>query len=363
MSDGGRTRVEAEIHPRLPLDAYVDALLSGDRDSAVRLTLTAFETGTPAEEVLIGLVAAGQVEVGLRWQHNRCSVAAEHRASSISDHVVRHLTDTALLTPGTPKERSLFPTLVACTENEWHVLPGEIATEILRLRGHDTTFVGPSVPADDLASFLGSDVPPVVAVSCIMPMTLFGAWRTISALRALGTHIVAGGPGFGAGGKWGRILGADAVATTFIEGADLIASLGEQPVPPPRQPAGHPAAVAEAERLALEADSLASEAATLAFERWPVLAQRVATARATRDDLTHTTHALQAAVIVDDHQVIVNYVTWFESVLAARGLPVSYVRIALSLLLEVIPETLPRTRTTARVARDACAPTGDPPGL
>ena len=127
----------------------------------------------------------------------------------------RAVFNNAMSAPGAVQEGIRGRVVIACSEGEWHMLPAQMATEVLRLRGADVSFIGPSVPADDLAEFIGDDPPAAVAVTCSMPMSLVGAWRSISALRELGMTVVCGGRGFGPDGRWGLALGADHWATDF----------------------------------------------------------------------------------------------------------------------------------------------------
>jgi hypothetical protein len=45
---------------------------------------------------------------------------------------------------------------------------------------------------------------------------------------------------------------------------------------------------------------------------------------------------------------------WFESVIAARNLPLSFVTPAFTVLLEVLPDSVPRARAMARQGQAAC---------
>jgi hypothetical protein len=99
--------------------------------------------------------------------------------------------------------------VVACVEGEWHSLPARMASELLRLRGWDVTFLGPSVPADDLAARVRQLAPDAVGLSCSVPLFLKGANRSIVACRAVGVPVVAGGTGFGDEGRYAIRLGAD----------------------------------------------------------------------------------------------------------------------------------------------------------
>lgn len=217
---------------------YLDALHRGDRRTATGIALELLDAGVPAEEILSGLIARGASLVGTGWQEGRWSVAMEHRASSIAESVLTAVVDTAMLAPNAVPEGSRGEAVVACTEGEWHVLPGRLASETLRLRGVEVTFIGPSVPAADLADFLGTQHSPVVAISCSMQMSLCGAWRSITALRELGIQIICGGQGFGPAGRWGLALGADQWAPDFATGADLVVAGIAGPAPGPRPPGG-----------------------------------------------------------------------------------------------------------------------------
>lgn len=133
----------------------------------------------------------------------------EHRASAITESVLHAVVDNAMHAPGAMIEGIRGWVVIACTEGEWHLLPGMMVSEVLRLRGADVAFIGPSIPADEFAGFLGDKPPAAVAISCSMPMSVVGAWHSISALRAMGMTVVCGGRGFGSDGRWGLALGAD----------------------------------------------------------------------------------------------------------------------------------------------------------
>ncbi len=197
------------------LALYLDAVHRGDRRGAIDVAMDLLERGIGPETIITDLLARSQVEIGRGWEEGKWSVALEHRASAITESALQAVTDTALRAPGAVVEGSSGRAVVACTEGEWHVLPGRMASEVLRLRGADVSFIGPSVPADELVAMLGDDAPAAVAITCSMPMSLTGTWRTINALRAVGMTIVCGGRGFGPHGAWGRALGADLWAPDF----------------------------------------------------------------------------------------------------------------------------------------------------
>jgi hypothetical protein len=188
-----------------------------------------------------------------------------------------------------------------------------------------------------------------------MPMSLVGAWRSISALRASGMTIVCAGRGFGPGGRWGFALGADHWAPDFTTGADLLLSVVTKPAPAPRGPAGAPARVDEVRILGREHEALVEEATQAACASWPTIRNSEEAMRATREGLAATLRVIGSATLVDDLALVTDYVTWFEAVLVGHGQPAAVVPSAFDVLLRVLPAELACAQATARSGRDACS--------
>ena len=333
---------------------YLAAVHAGDRQQAINVAISLLQRGVSAERVVTDLLARAQEEVGQGWQDARWSVAMEHRASAITESALRAVIGNAMRAPGAVEEGIRGRVVIACSEGEWHMLPAQMATEVLRLRGADVSFIGPSVPADELAGFIGEDPPAAVAITCSMPMSLVGAWRSISGLRALGMTVVCGGRGFGSEGRWGLALGADHWAPDFGSGADIMLSAVDRPAPTPREPACGEEAVAEVRVLRRDHETLVEQATQAAFLLWPRIRSSDSAMRATREDLASTLQIVAAATLVEDRELVTEYVRWFEKVLTARNLPLGFVSSAFDLLLDVLPAELPRAREMARSGRDVC---------
>ncbi|HEX7535389.1 MAG TPA: B12-binding domain-containing protein [Dermatophilaceae bacterium] len=330
------------------LARYLAAVHDGDRREAIDVALALVQQGISADRVITDLLSRAQTEIGLGWQEGRWSVATEHRASDITESALHAVVQNALSAPGAVREGSGSRVVVACSESEWHVLPGRMAAGVLRLRGFDVTFIGPSVPADELPGFLDDDLPGTVALTCSMPMSLVGAWRSISALRAIGMTIVCGGRGFGSDGRWGLALGADHWAPDFAAGADILFSVLDDPTPAPRQPAGAPERIAEIRILSRMHETLVDEATESAWATWSVTPNSDAAMRETREGLAATLRVIAAATLVDDLSLVTEYAHWFGEVLAGRGLPRSFVSTSFELLQGVLPPELAHANDAAR---------------
>lgn len=333
------------------VDRYVASVTTGDRAGAGLVVDSCLEDGWAPLDVVCDVLAPAQAHVGRRWEDGRWSVAMEHRATVITAGQLEQL---AALAPVAPDEDDVLgPVPVICCEGEWHTLAAEMAATVMRMRGIPAEMIGPSLPAEEIAGYLGARPPRVVAVSCSLPSHLIGAWRTITALRACGVAVVAGGRGFGPHGRWALALGADHAAADFRVGADLVQRLRTGPAGLPLGDAVSPDVAAEVEVLRREAPAWTELATAAARERWPGLETRTAAILATRADIEETVEAIGSAVLVGDETLLRDFVAWFEGVIAARELPLSFVSSAFVLLHAAIPSTLPRLRAMTRVGLDS----------
>ncbi|MEV6815020.1 cobalamin B12-binding domain-containing protein, partial [Micromonospora sp. NPDC051296] len=213
--------------------------------------------------------------------------------------------------------------VVACMDGEWHALPARLVAEVLRLRGWQVTFLGASVPAAHLVSYLHRHDAYAVALACALPMRLPHAHRMIEACQRLDVPVVVGGRGFGADGRWARRLGV-AWAPDGPAAADLLADERALRAGPP----------ADLAHLADdEYAGLVGRRAELIDSALADLAQRVPATRdyspaqldSTVSDLGYILDFLAAALYVDDGSLFTEFVDWLVAVLDSRGVPAAAV--------------------------------------
>jgi methanogenic corrinoid protein MtbC1 len=301
---------------------YLEALEEADEYAAVDLALSLLESGVPAEEVLLDLVAPAQAEVGERWARNVWSVAQEHAATHVSERVVAAV--AAHAAPRPTRERIV----VACMDGEWHALPPRLVAEVLRLRGWQVTFLGASVPAAHLVSYLHRHDAHAVALGCALSMRLPYAHRMVQACRRADVPVVVGGRGFGRDGRWARTLGVT-WAPNAPAAADLVADeRALRRVPPARL--GH---LADDEYVSLvkRRGELIDGALAELAERAPRTREYTpAQFDSTVSDLGHILDFLAAAVYVDDGSLFTEFVDWLLDILASRRVPAELVELTLS---------------------------------
>ena len=297
------------------------------------ITETVRECGFAAAiEVLAGV----QEQVGVRWQTQQWSVADEHAATAMVD-----LALTAAAIESTPTGEGVGEVLVACAEDEWHVLPARMFAEQLRQEGWDVAFVGASVPADHLGRYLRTVAPIGVAMSCSVPIHLPSARRTIAACHDAGFPVVVGGPAFATSPGRAEAVGADAWAPDARAASEVIASWAAEP------PVLSVPAVDDAQGQAvLAARASIVEAAMVALAaRYPPVTEYSPAQRArTREDFDYILRFVGAAMVVDDESIVTEFATWLSSVLTARGLPPTIVPLSVRTLHDSVPEAMAEAR-------------------
>lgn len=299
------------------------------RDQVVELVRSVARDADLAAAV--ALLAEVQREVGRRWQQQEFTVADEHAATAIVDLALASACLEAA--PGGPPAEGTV--VVACAEEEWHVMPALMLAEQLRAGGWDVVFLGASTPAGHLRRFLAAGPPAAVALSCTVPLHLPGARRSVAAGHAAGVPVLAGGAAFGTAPGRAAAIGADAWAPSADSAAAILAGwAGSSPALAAPAADETPALALAAERPALIERAMSALAA-----RYPPLAHYTAWQLArTRDDFGYIIRFTEASILAADDTIVTDFATWLASVLAARGLPDRIVPLSIGVLRDCLPD-------------------------
>ncbi|WP_432869431.1 cobalamin B12-binding domain-containing protein [Microbispora rosea] len=320
---------------------YLDLIGRADEHGAVDLVLGLIDEGVPAEDVLLRIVARGQLRVGELWASNEWPVAREHAATAVSERVV------AAVSGHVQPAATRGLVAVACADGEYHALPTRIMAEVLRLRGWRIDFLGASVPGPHLITHLHRTGPDVVALGCTMPTRLARAHATIAACQAAGIPVLAGGAGFGADGRYACLLGADAWAPTADAAAERLA-------------AGLPSFPAADDGPGAAAAHLGGEEYVYLTRHRAELLSRVVDrlGEHSAEDLGHMADFLIAATYVHDTALFTDFVTWACQVPAARKVPAESVVLGLRVFHDVLtdcPDARLMLNEGLAVAQTCCA--------
>lgn len=352
MSGSGSVPVAAR-------DAYWAALADGDPAAAVEVAVGLHEDGFDLVHLLDELVAGAQAEVGRRWATNDWNVAQEHRATSVSEEVVAAL--SARADPAVARGAAV----VTCVDGEWHSLPSRVVATGLRADGWRVHYLGASVPVSHLVQLLHDIGPDLTAISCSVPTALVRAREMIEASRQAGVPVLAGGPGFGPGRRWARLLGADGTAAgvrdalRVVSGPDWPAFTSAAPA---HEPPDHGHILLRRHFAAIVAEAMAQLA-----ELWPPVRDFTEHQDArTEEDIGYLVEFLAAALFVDDVTLYTDFATWMSAVLGARGVPVAALDAGLEATGKVLSDLLggySRPLLFIAAARsELCGPAGADPG-
>ncbi|GAB1639860.1 B12-binding domain-containing protein [Krasilnikovia sp. MM14-A1259] len=329
-------------HPECP--TLLRHVLAADEPAAFRLAHHLIDTGTGPEEFLLHVIAPVQATIGELWARNRVSVAEEHVASYINGRL------TVVCALAEPPPRRPDRLLVVCPDGEWHTLPSRLLAETLRLRGFPVGFLGASVPAAHLASYLQQHEPAAVLLSISLPVRLPSAHRSVTAARQAGVPVLCGGLGFGDTARWAYRLGAEGWAGDAVEAA---AVLEDWPRPQAARTGLDHLADDEYDRLIRGTPELVDGALSTLDARFPPMRSYTRRQRdATVADLGHIAAFLATAVYVDDEALFARFMAWLADLLAARHVSPTSADLVVEHLQEVLHD---RTRTARMLAAGRAA--------
>ncbi len=315
-------------HPGDLVESYLENAVKGERRPAIRCALDLFDSGVPEEQVVVGLLAAAQREVGERWHRNELTVADEHIATGVAAAAL-----DALVNESDPSGREGH-TVVACAEGDWHALAAEMFGESLRSHGVAVTVLGASTPAELVAEFITRRDGESLAISCSVPIYFPGVVRLVDAAHRLGCPVIVGGRAFGSDSRRAELLGADAWARTAEEAAAFVRHWRAEPPTVAHEPTPlDPVAL----RLSTDARELGLSAFDGLAARFPAMADYNAQQLArTREDLVFIVQFLAAAMLVSDDSIFTEFLDWLQDLLVSRGVPPTALISGLEALRPVI---------------------------
>jgi methanogenic corrinoid protein MtbC1 len=310
-------------------DAYLRLVADGDEAGATELVTALLDDGVPAQRIIVDLIGGAQRRVGELWAANQWSVAREHAATAVGERALSTVAARTVLRPTRGR------IALACVDGEWHGLPARMLAELLRLDGWRVDFLGASVPGRHLIVHLHQTGPDTVALSCMLPTRLPRAHAAITACRAAGLPVIAGGRGFGPGGRYAERLGAHAWAATGEEAVTRLATDW-----PPRNVTDLPLPDGESFLGDEEYTHLVRcrpQLITTAMDRLvtvypPAGDYDAAQTESTSEDMGHIADFLAAALYVGEPDIFLDFVTWTTGVLGSRGVPPTALRLGLTLI-------------------------------
>jgi len=315
------------------VEPFLGHAIRGDASSAVRLTLDLVDQGASVESIVVELLAAAQHECGERWQRNDWSIADEHLVSGVTQRCLGAIAST--VPPTTPTGS----VVVACAEGDWHSLPAQMFAEVLRSRGFAVAFLGASTPSDHVDRFLVRNRPDALIITCNLAPFFAGVTTLADAAHRSGTPVIAGGRALQAGPGRALRLGADAWSPDVSTAVGTLRAWAGDRLYPSADPATFDGV---AMILDLDSSHLAGAAleSMMAAHRWMSGYSSEQLARA-RQYLALTVRYTSAARLVDDPGVLMEFLDWLSSHLAARSVPAAALAAGLEALVPLVDKADP----------------------
>lgn len=314
---------------------FVVALERRAHSDALLLAAQLLDAGMRPDEIILGLIAPAQVEIGRRWQAGAISHHHERVATRTADAVL----DLLHRNHRTSGDRGRL--VLALADREHHNLPARMVADLLRLEGFAVQMAHPGEGTPALEEF------DAVVLSCSIAMNLPGVVPVIDAAHAAGRPVIAGGRGFGTDDRRARALGADAWAATVPQAAARLDAWRSDDAPRgrpiPRDDALHRELVRRRPELLTIAGRFTSARAS-AFAG--VRHQHVARLP---HDVGHLLSFVEAAALCDA-RILADYVVWLQPILDRDGFPPPMLRSLLETLADALDPDVPQAAGLLRAA-------------
>jgi methanogenic corrinoid protein MtbC1 len=170
--------LDEDEKPSEDVQRYFDLALRNKRREAAEFGLTFLELGFPPARVADSLLMPALRQVGVFWERNKISAAAEHLATEITRYVIYRIFDSL------PRKKAVsFSAVLACVPGDEHDIGIDLMSNLLASEGWSVAFIGRGAPHLDLLETVMSVRPDVVFLSVSQISHLPAARSLILGLR------------------------------------------------------------------------------------------------------------------------------------------------------------------------------------
>ncbi len=324
-ADGPRTTF---VDERL---AMMAALVNGDTALAFRVAQDCLSNGVSFDRIVDHVLQPVQEALGHRWAEGELGIADEHVATAAIEELLVKL--------GTTAEAPSGPTVVVVSApGDTHSLGVRAVSGALTLEGFRSVYLGTSVPAPELGDFLEFHQPFALVLGCSIPAALAGAADAARVAHGVGVPVLGGGRALQNQSRATR-LGIDAFATTPREAVEQLRAW-ETSRPERLAPAVEP--ILEHDRLVERGPGLINSA----LDGFPSGASRAAFG----EDLIRLLAIVEAAILLDEPELIDEHLAWLRDTSAAHGIARTLLDATLKKLAGAMDDELQRAGEYLRCA-------------
>lgn len=209
----------------IPLDAYVRALIAGDRRTARRCVAGLLAAGSDATTIYHELLWPAMEAIEQLFSADRINTAAEHMATRINRHLADQL--QAHLPQAAAMGRRV---LITCADAEPEELGAQMCADLFESVGWTVHFLGGGVPADEILALVGQLQPDLLLIFGTQPSGVPGVRRLVELIRDVGVYpamniMVSGGVFNRAEGLW-KEVGVDLFCRSAKDALPLAMAAG-----------------------------------------------------------------------------------------------------------------------------------------
>jgi len=158
--------------------SYLESMLDGDRQSAIRRILNASDRGMSIEDICDRVLIPAQRHVGDMWHQNEVVVAQEHFVTETTTAIL------AMLTARAPAPDPNGCTLMICTtQGNAHDLGSRLIADAFERSGWNVIFLGADLPLREILLGIEAFSPDVLALSASLTVHLTNLATTVRATR------------------------------------------------------------------------------------------------------------------------------------------------------------------------------------
>ena len=158
--------------------AYLDALLTGDRANTRRVVESAVNNGLTAHELLNQLVWPTMELLQALYRDDRISISNLNLATRVNRNVTDQLCQS--LQRGASNGKKV---LIFCGDDEPEELGGQICSDLFECDGWTVKFAGGGVPEDEVLALIGNERPDLLVMFGTLPSGVPAVRKLIDYLR------------------------------------------------------------------------------------------------------------------------------------------------------------------------------------
>lgn len=174
-------------------EKYLEYLLGGSRSACSQLAHQFLKENNSINDLYETVFKVALYEVGVLWEKNKISVAAEHLATAITEGILNELFEQIISTQRVNKK-----VVLSCVENERHQVGIKMVADVFEMQGWESYFLGTGIPIHELKRYLWEENPEVLAISLSIYFNYKNLIHTLEAVRTdfPNLMIIVGGQAF-----------------------------------------------------------------------------------------------------------------------------------------------------------------------